>query len=414
MKILVLGSGGREHALCWKLAQEATVFAAPGNPGIAQICECFPLELSDLDAALLLAQEIAPDLIVVGPENPLIAGLGDSLRAAGFAVLGPNQDGARLEGSKAFSKSLMEAAGVPTAASICTTIPSEAMEFIETLDVVGTQVVVKASGAALGKGVIVANDKMEAFEAVHNMMIQSVLGHAGHEVVVEERLFGREFSLLTLCNENSILSLPVAQDYKRIFDDDQGPNTGGMGSYSPVDWVSAELVNETEELIVKPMLNELKKQGISYRGVLFSGIMLTDSGPKCLEYNVRFGDPETQSVMGRLGNGFAAACLATANGEPIPEVEVLSRAAVTVVLASEGYPERSSDSVPIYLPEDQEAGTQIFAAGVRERDGQWWTSGGRVLSVMAMDENVAIAREKAYRLAGQIEFAGKHYRTDIA
>ena len=401
MKVLIVGSGGREHALAWKLVGEGhEICCAPGNPGIAELGECFDVAPLNLPAMVDLARTVQPDLVLVGPEDPLIAGLADALRAAAFSVFGPGKAAAALEGSKAFSKELMLRAKVPTAASGTFTDAWDAIEFTDKRYAKGTNVVIKASGAALGKGVKAA-------------MVDKVFGEAGSTIVVEDRLAGREFSLLTLCSDHGIFSLPVAQDHKRIFDGDQGPNTGGMGTYSPVPWVDANMIHLTEQDIVRPILTELRSMGIPYRGVLFSGVMEQFGELYCLEYNVRFGDPETQSVMGRLGSGFGEALLACARGEEIPAIPVLDNAVVSVVAAAGGYPgivEKGKEITIGLMPE----GVGCFLAGARAERDHLVTSGGRVLAVTAIAKSLASARSAAYAGIDQISFDGIQYRRDIA
>ena len=413
MRVLVVGSGGREHALCWKLAQEAEVHCAPGNPGIAEVAQCHDVNASDIERIVELAKSLAADLVLVGPEGPLIAGLGDRLRAQGLYVFGPNESGARLEGSKAFSKELMIVAKVPTAASWTANSPECALKRALQLLEHGP-VVIKASGLALGKGVVICDDENQTRETIRQMMVDALFGDAGKVVVIEEFLSGREFSLLTLANEKGIRSLPVAQDYKRIGDGDKGPNTGGMGSFSPVDWIDANVIEQTEDETVKPILDELAKRGIAYRGVLFSGMMLTSSGPKCLEYNVRFGDPETQSALPRLGRGLASALLACAKGASIPAIEVSERAAVTVVLASEGYPGPIKSCVPISIDSQTTKEAIVFHAGTALKDGQLVTAGGRVMGVTALADTLPEARTRAYEAVKGVRFEGMQFRTDIA
>ncbi len=411
-RVLVIGSGGREHALCWKLAQEAQVHCMPGNPGISQIAECHAGNATDVLGTLRTVQRLNPDLVVVGPEDPLVLGLADALRRKGFAVYGPDQDGAQLEASKAFSKAMMEQAGVTTAAFETFTEPEPALEYVRERYGAGFQVAVKASGNALGKGAVVCDSLEAAEEAVRSMLERKELGEAGSTVVIEDRLTGREFSLLTLCSEGEILSLPVAQDYKRIFDGGEGPNTGGMGSVSPVGWVSEDLVREVEERAVRPILKALDRRNIPFRGTLFSGLMVQEGVPYCLEYNVRFGDPETQSVMARLGGGFYAALLACANAEPIPEIEVLDNAAVTVVVASGGYPGTPSKGHPIQIGDL--GGASLFHAGTAMLEGQLVNSGGRVFGVTGVGPSVSEARAQAYGGVRAISFEGMQFRTDIA
>jgi phosphoribosylamine---glycine ligase len=413
MRILVLGSGGREHALTWKLQQEAEVFAAPGNPGIGGHCETFDIAPTDHGAILSLVRRLGVDLVVVGPEAPLIDGLADTLRASEIPVFGPGADGARLEGDKAFSKDLMAAAEVPTAEFMTCHQPSTALRFARDLFDEGKRAVVKASGAALGKGVVVCPTFEEAEDAIRRMMVERELGAAGETVVVERCLTGREFSLLTLCSNGHIHSLPVAQDYKRIHDGDLGPNTGGMGTYSPVPGIDERLVQETEDRVVRPMLAEMGLRGTEFRGVLFSGLMVEDGIPYCLEYNVRFGDPETQSVLPRLGKGFADALRACALGTPIPPVEVLDRSAVTVVLASEGYPGTVRKGVPITFAGEMWEDVLLFHAGTALSGGRLVTNGGRVFGVTGIGTNLADARRKAYTAAESVHFEGIQFRRDI-
>lgn len=413
VKILVVGSGAREHALVWKLLQENEVYAAPGNPGIEAICECFPVSAANFEGLGLLARRLEVNLIVVGPEDPLIAGLADFLRDQGFSVYGPGAAGAQLEGSKAFSKDLMKTAGVPTAQYGNFRDASEAKTFAAEREAAGKHVVIKASGAALGKGVTVCNSLREAEDAIDFALLARGFGDAGTEIVVEDRLDGREFSLLTLCSDQEFLSLPVAQDYKRIHDNDEGPNTGGMGSYSPVPWIPQGLVAQVEATCVKPLLDALHAQGIQFRGTLFSGIMVENGVPYCLEYNVRFGDPETQSVMARLGTGLAQALLACANGGPIPSIGVKDNSVVSVVVASGGYPGDYQKGVSIAITELPENVT-AFHAGTKQVRSNLVTNGGRVITLTATASSLAEARSLSYEGVKCVCFDGMQFRTDIA
>lgn len=413
MKVLILGSGGREHALAWKLAQEAEVFVTPGNPGMAEVATLCSVPANDQSGVAALCHDLRPDLVVVGPEDPLIAGIADHLRNEGFAVYGPQQNAATLEGSKAWSKKLMAEAGVPTAAFASFEDPDAARAFAHERFAAGRQVAVKASGNALGKGVVVALTLEEAEEAIQSMMVDREFGEAGSTVVIEDRLVGHEFSLLSVVSDGRFVSLPVAQDYKRALDGDRGPNTGGMGTYSPVPHLSDDLIREAEELLVAPMVRLLEEKGIPYRGTLFTGVMVVEGKPWCLEYNVRFGDPETQSVVRRLGRGFADLLMAAATGQSFPEFEVKQNAVVTVVVASGGYPGPYAKGVPITLGEMPES-VVVFHAGTGQREGQWVTTGGRVLAVSAEATTLEEARRLAYQGVDQIQFEGKMVRTDIA
>ncbi|HWA83295.1 MAG TPA: phosphoribosylamine--glycine ligase [Fimbriimonadaceae bacterium] len=410
MRILVVGSGGREHALAWKLSREAEVLCAPGNPGIAEQVHCFETPASDFQAIGDLAASQTVDLVVVGPEAPLIGGLADALRSRGISVFGPGLEGARLEGSKAFSKRLMEEAGVPTAGSAVFEDPVLAHEYVRSRS---GRVVVKASGAALGKGVIVTDSEEEAHGAIDAMLLDREFGEAGATIIVEDRLEGREFSLLTLCSDAGFYSLPVAQDFKRALDNDRGPNTGGMGSFSPASWISPGLIEEAEDRVVRPILQALRNRATSYRGVLFSGLMMHEGRLNCLEFNVRFGDPETQSVVRRLGMGLAGALKACADGHPIPPPSVEENAAVTVVAASGGYPGDYEKGKEISIGEMPD-GVQVFHAGTALRDGRLVTVGGRVLAVSAAAQSVEAARRLAYEGIARIGFEGMRFRADIA
>lgn len=353
-------------------------------------------------------------MVVVGPEDPLILGLADALRSDGCAVFGPGAEGARLEGSKAFSKSLMREAGIPTARYETFTDPEPAAAFARNLFKYGQGAVIKASGAALGKGVVVCLTQEEAEEAIEAMLVTRALGESGSTIVVEERLIGHEFSLLTVACGAQYVSLPIAQDYKRALDNDRGPNTGGMGAYSPVAWVSDDLVGKAEETIAAPALKQLSARGIPYQGVLFSGILVQNGKPYCLEFNARFGDPETQTVMMRLGKGLAELLYAAACNKELPPVETKPNAAVSVVVASGGYPGTYEKGKTLALPQSLPAGVQIFHAGTARAQGQLVTAGGRVLSVSAEAPTISGARSTAYRICESIGFDGMYYRKDIA
>lgn len=412
MRVLIVGGGGREHALAWKLAQEAEIFAMPGNPGIGQVATLLPgSSAAEIAAA---CEFYGINLVVVGPEDPLVDGLGDYLRDCGVAVYGPNRRAAQLEASKAFSKEIMSQAGILTAGFKTFQHAMEAEQYVRERYADGHSVAVKASGNALGKGVVVSDDVSEAVEAVHAMMVRKEFGDAGTTVVIEDRLRGREFSLLSIVGAENFVSLPVSQDHKRAFDGDEGPNTGGMGTYSPCAWVTEAMVAEAERLIVHPLLLELKRQGIPYRGTLFTGVMVDHDRPYCLEFNVRFGDPETQTVMRRLGAGFLNALQQAATGGIVDPIEVLPHAAVTVVLASGGYPGKYPKGLPITVG-PLANGVELFHAGTAlNTEGQLITNGGRVFGVSAIGGTVAEARQAAYAATKQVSFDGAFSRSDIA
>jgi phosphoribosylamine--glycine ligase len=395
VRALVVGSGGREHALAWSLSRSGDLdelHAAPGNPGIAALAHCHPVRADDHAALVSLARELRSDLVVVGPEAPLVAGLADELRHRGIAVFGPSAEAARIEGSKAFAKDVMEAAGVPTA---------------RTLAVARPPCVVKADGLASGKGVWVCRTQDELDEGLR---AAEALGQPIH---VEELLEGDEVSIFALCDGRHTVALPAAQDYKRIADGDEGANTGGMGSYSPVADVDA---NELVELVCTPVLDELAHRRTPFVGVLFAGVMLTADGPRVLEYNCRFGDPETQSLLPRLDGDLldvlAAAAAGSLGGLSLPASD---RAAVTVVLAGGEYPARGDSGTPVEGIADAEAlGALVFHAGTALHDGRLVTNGGRILNVTGVGDSVEAARAAAYAAASCIQFAGMQFRHDIA
>ncbi|MEX0673550.1 MAG: phosphoribosylamine--glycine ligase [Gaiellaceae bacterium] len=395
MIVLLVGSGGREHALAWSLAQSPSVnslHAAPGNPGIARLGTCHPVRAEDAEGLLTLAHGLGADLVVIGPEAPLVAGVGDTLRRAGLAVFGPSAAAARIEGSKSFAKEILEAAGVPTAATLAVARPP---------------CVVKADGLAAGKGVFVCRTQEELDAALR------AVAALGGGVVIEGLLEGEEISVFALCDGRNALPLPAAQDYKRIGDGDTGPNTGGMGSYSPVP--GAPDAEEIVEIVHRPVLEELARRGSPFLGCLYAGLMLTEDGRRVLEFNCRFGDPETQSLLPRLEGDLAAVLAAAAAGELAGELGVAEGAAVTVVLAAGGYPERGDSGSPIEGIDAAEAdGALVFHAGTALRDGRLVTNGGRILGVTGRGATVALARQQAYRAVGRISFAGMRYRSDIA
>jgi phosphoribosylamine--glycine ligase len=397
VQVVVVGSGAREHALAWRLARSpklTELHAAPGNPGIAALGRCHPVRAEDADGLLALAVTLDADLVVIGPEGPLVAGIGDELRRNGIAVFGPGADAARIEGSKTFAKDVMRAAGVPTA---------------ETLAVARPPCVVKADGLAAGKGVFVCRTAAELDEA-----LRAVQQYPGG-VVIEELLDGREVSLFAICDGRHAVPLGAAQDFKRIGDGDTGPNTGGMGAYSPVPWF--EDAHELVANVHQPIVDELARRGTPFVGCLFAGLMVTEAGPKVLEYNARFGDPETQALLPLVDSDLLAALAGAAHGNLYAgELALSGDAAVTVVLAAPEYPARSDYAgATIDGVQDAEAsGALVFHGGTAMRDGALVTNGGRILSVTGTGGTVAEARAHAYAAAGMIHFDGVRHRTDIA
>jgi phosphoribosylamine---glycine ligase len=398
VNVLVVGAGGREHALAWKIAESpllGELHAAPGNPGIAALGTCHPLRADDAEALLDLCRQADIELVVVGPEAPLVAGLADELRHAGVSVFGPSAAAARIEGSKAFAKDVMRAAGVPTAAPLADP---------------RAPCVVKADGLAAGKGVFVCRTQEEVAAALPQAEA------LGGDVVVEELLEGEEVSLFALCGGREALPLAPAQDFKRLLDGDEGPNTGGMGSYSPVPGLTPADAEQLVESVHRPVLRELEARGAPFQGLLYAGLMLTDEGPRVLEFNCRFGDPETQAILPRLDGDLLEALAAAAAGR-VAGVELAAgpEAAVTVVLAARGYPDAPERGAALRGVADAEAeGALVFHAGTAWRNGSLVSAGGRVLNVTGLGASVAEARERAYRAVDRIELPGVQYRHDVA
>ncbi|MCK2214494.1 phosphoribosylamine--glycine ligase [Actinomadura sp. ATCC 31491] len=404
MRVLVIGSGGREHALCRSLQldpQVTELHCAPGNAGIEQVATVHPVDPLDPGQVAELATRLRADLVVVGPEAPLVAGVSDAVREAGIACFGPSRDAAMIEGSKAFAKEIMRAADVPTArARTCET----EQEAAAALDEFGAPYVVKDDGLAAGKGVVVTSDRERA------------LAHARacERVVIEEYLDGPEVSLFALCDGSTAVPLQLAQDFKRAYDGDQGPNTGGMGAYTPLPWAPEGLTDQVMREIVHPTIAELSRRGLPYQGVLYVGLALTAKGPKVVEFNARFGDPEIEVLLDRLETPLGGLLMAAATGELGLDPVFRPGSAVTVVIAAEGYPDSPVKGDPITLPADSAHAYVLHAGTARREDGQVVANGGRVLAVVGNGPDQESARANAYELAGRVELRGSHHRTDIA
>ena len=416
MRILIVGSGGREHALAWKIAQSPLVrdlWCAPGNPGMARVAKLLPVRADDVEALAAEARRLSVDLVVVGPEAPLVLGLADRLAKDGIAVFGPSAAAAEIEGSKAFAKDVMLAAGIPTAAHGTFRELDPAIAFARARF---GRVVVKADGLAAGKGVVVAGSLDEAERAIRDMLVGHVHGAAGATVVIEERLEGREASVIALTDGERVRLLPSAQDHKRVGDADTGPNTGGMGAFSPAQQVTPEVAREVEERVLLPAIRELARRGRPFRGALYAGLMLTPEGLRVLEFNARLGDPETQPILMRLRGDLVPALLAAARGDlSRVSVDVDPRPAVGIVLAAEGYPARPvMGDVLAGLDGPFEEGVQVFHAGTGlAPDGGVVSTGGRVLTACALGDDLAAARTRAYAALARIRLRGGHYRRDI-
>jgi len=418
MKVLLVGGGGREHALAWRLAKDdpsIEIVAAPGNPGIAQHARCAAIGAGDLDGLVRLAREQRPDFTLVGPEAPLAAGLADRFRAERLPVFGPTKAAAEIETSKAFAKDVMRVAGVPTARAVVCTDPKKAKAAAREF---GAPVVIKASGLAAGKGVIVALSLGEADRAIDDMLVGNAFGDAGLEVLVEEFMTGEELSVLALTDGVTALPLVPAQDHKRLLDGDRGPNTGGMGAYAPVGLATDALMNRVQREILSPTLAELSARGRPFTGLLYAGLMLTPTGPRVVEFNCRFGDPEAQAVLPvtHLTLPFAELLAAIARGEALPASAraTADGAAVTTVLAASGYPEKPWSGAAISIPAGLGDDVTVFHAGTaRDSTGRLAVSGGRVLAVTGRGRTIAEAKQRSLAAAGRIEFSGRQYRSDI-
>lgn len=416
MRVLLVGSGGREHALAWKISQSAMLtklYCAPGNPGISKVAECVNIEVTAINALVDFAQSEGIDFVVVGPEIPLCLGLVDALSAVGIKAFGPHAQAAQLEGSKAYAKEFMEKHQIPTAKYARF---DQVEKAIAALPSFGLPVVIKADGLAAGKGVVIAFTANEAVDALKEMLSGNRFGSAGHTVVIEAFLRGTEASQLCLVSGDTIVPLESAQDYKRAFDNDEGPNTGGMGTYSPSRLYTPELTERIRETILEPFVKGLRVDGITYNGLIFIGLMLEDGEPSVIEFNVRFGDPETQSLMMRLESDLLAVLLATVEGQLRPELLKWSDTrAVCVVMAAGGYPDQYKKYMPILGADayDNSEAIQIFHAGTVCKNDQLVSQGGRILNVAAAGETMDEARALAYDAVAKVEICESFYRSDI-
>jgi phosphoribosylamine---glycine ligase len=417
MKILVIGGGGREHALVWKLSQSPRVeqiYAAPGSDGIGESAEVITIGIEDIDGLAAFAEKNHIDLTVVGPELPLTLGIAELFQKRGLKIFAPGRAAARLEGSKAFAKEILHENRIPTAAFGAFTDAAAAKKFLESLK---PPYVIKADGLAAGKGVLICARRAEAEAAIDDVLTRRVFGAAGDKVVIEEFLEGEEASFIVLTDGAHILPLASSQDHKRVFDADQGPNTGGMGAYSPAPVVTPEMHRRIMDEILYPMLKGLQRRGIDYRGTLYAGLMLTAGGPKVLEFNARFGDPECQPLMLRLKSDLVPLLEAAIDGRlDHIQAEWYDDAAVCVVLTAGGYPGEYSKGQEIHGLEKLQGWRSgaVFHAGTTKKDGRWLTNGGRVLGVTARGANIAAAAAEAYRAVDEISWEGMHYRKDIA
>ncbi|MFQ5850230.1 MAG: phosphoribosylamine--glycine ligase [Candidatus Binatia bacterium] len=416
MKILVIGSGGREHALVWKLRQSPRtekIYCAPGNAGIGEMAELVPIPAEELEKLGDFAEKEKIDLTVVGPELPLTLGIVDLFEKRGLRIFGPNREAAKLEGSKVFAKEIMEQNRIPTAAFVTFSDPILAKQYAARK----LPCVVKADGLAGGKGVTICSSREEAGAAIDDIMVRRAFGAAGERVVIEEVLMGEEASFMALTDGEHLLPLASSQDHKRVFDGDCGPNTGGMGAYSPAPVVNLTVHRNIFEQILNPLLTGLRKRGVCYRGLLYVGLMITNDGPKVLEFNARFGDPECQPVMMRLQSDLAPLLEAAIERKVNQaEAEWSDDASVCVVLCAQGYPGAYAKGKQIRGLEDLKTWERgfVFHAGTSKEDGRWSTSGGRVLGVTALGSNIEEAVREVYRAVGRIRWEGMHYRTDIA
>ncbi len=420
MRVLIVGGGGREHTLTWKLAQSPLLeklYCAPGNPGIGRVAECIDITADDIDNLKNWALEKHIDLTIVGPEAPLVQGLADSFREAGLKVFGPGKDGARLEGSKVWSKRKMKEWGIPSAAFAVFDDFDDARSHLARF--YGGPVVIKAEGLAAGKGVTVASGPAEAEQALYDIMIERQFGDAGDRVVIEQCLSGEEVSVLAITDGKNLVFMPSSQDHKAIFEGDKGPNTGGMGAYSPAPVYTENLARKTEDQVFWPLLNGFNSMGIDFRGVIYAGLMIAEGEINVLEYNVRFGDPEAQALIPRLQSDLLPLLDAAAGGDlGGMQTQWREDPAVCVVMASKGYPGSYEKGIPIEgieeLEQEGDDRVAVFHAGTAMKDGRLVTNGGRVLGVTAWDDDLRKALDRVYGACSKIKFDGAYYRKDIA
>jgi phosphoribosylamine--glycine ligase len=415
MRVLLVGGGGREHALAWKMSQSPQrpqVFAAPGNAGIAELAQCLPIAATDIDALITFARERRIDLTVVGPETPLENGLVNRFQEHGLTIFGPTRGAARLETSKVFAKEFMTRHRIPTASAHVFDSPVEAQRAVRKIE---PPLVVKADGLAAGKGAIVAWTTEEALSAVHRMMVQRAFGEAGRRIIIEEYLRGEEASILALVDGERYLTMIPSQDHKPIFDGDRGPNTGGMGAYAPAPVVTGAIMQQVEERILSPAISGMAQEGYPFRGVLYAGLMVTPAGPRVVEFNCRFGDPETQAIVPIMKDDLLALMLAAARGDLGSRGSLrFEGAAVCVVMASAGYPGAYCKGYEIRGLQELDPEVFVFHAGTRREDSRVLTDGGRVLGVTGTGPDVGQASRMAYRAVEKISFQGAQYRQDIA
>ncbi|MGS0745115.1 phosphoribosylamine--glycine ligase [Syntrophomonas erecta subsp. sporosyntropha] len=416
-KVLVVGQGGREHALVWKMAQSPEVdkiYAAPGNPGIAEYAECIDVKSNDVESLAVFARDNKIDLTVVGPEDPLMAGIVDRFQKEGLLIFGPSAAAARLEGSKVFAKDLMQKYGIPTAAYQVFDQAEPALSYVRSITSQGKPVVVKVDGLAAGKGVVVATSFEEASQAINAFIRERVFGEAGGRIVIEECLTGEEVSVFAICDGKQAVTLISAQDHKRVFDGDKGPNTGGMGAYVRPPIYTAELHRQVEETIINPTMVAMSSEGCPYQGVLYVGLMITPEGPKVLEYNARFGDPETQVIMPVVAGDIVPILEAAARGNMAGcRVNMSDEHCICVILASGGYPGTYAKGKAITGLNRLNPGTLVFQAGTEKQAGQLVTSGGRVMAVVCQGKTMQETIRQVYQEIEKISFEGMHYRRDI-